>query len=54
MTLIALSINEDALPEHTAEELAEWVKFCVGHTGGVSEENPMSGYDLEARVLEIG
>ncbi len=54
MTLIVLSVDREKLPECTDEEFADWVKFEVGHLGGIKVENPLSNYDLEATVLEIG
>jgi hypothetical protein len=54
MSLVVISIDRSKLPEHTQEQFEEWVKFGVGHTGGMSLENPLSEHDLAAEVREFG
>ena len=54
MSLVVISIDRTKLPEHTDEEFEAWVKFCVGHLGGIPNDNPLSDYDIDATVKEIG
>lgn len=53
MALIVISVDREDLPEHTDEQFEEWVRFEVGHTGSLSNDNPMSDRDLDAYVREI-
>lgn len=53
MALVVMSIDRESLPQHSAEQFEEWVKFCVGELGGISMENPLSDYDITAKVREI-
>lgn len=34
--------------EPTAEEIEQWIKYCVGALGGISCKNPLAHYDMEA------
>jgi len=54
MTLIVISVDRKELPEHTDEQFSEWVKFNVGHTGVISNDNPLHDLDMDASVREIG
>ncbi len=53
MALVVISIDRDDLPDHTDEEFEEWVKYKVGHAGGLILDNPLSDLDLDAYVREI-
>lgn len=53
MSLVVISIDREKLPEHTQEQFEEWVKFQVGHLGGMEMSNPLHVFDLEAEVMEI-
>jgi hypothetical protein len=50
MALIVISVDREDLPPHTDEQFEEWVKYEVGHLGGISCDNPMSDRDLDAYV----
>ena len=50
MALIVISVDREGLPPHTNEQFEEWVKYEVGHLGGISCDNPMSDRDLDAYV----
>ena len=52
MALVVISIDRDKLPYHTDKEFEEWVRFCVGDSGNMSTENPLT-QDLDAEVREI-
>jgi hypothetical protein len=53
MALVVLSIDREKLPPHSKEEFEEWVKFQVGHLGGISMENPLHDIDITAQVREV-
>lgn len=53
MALIVISVDRAALPSHTDGQFEEWVKFNVGQKSDMSEDNPLSDIDMEARVREI-
>ena len=53
MALVVISINEDELPPHTKEEFEEWVRYCVGHLGGIHISNPLANNDMTATVREV-
>lgn len=53
MALVVISINRDELPAHTNEEFEAWVKYEVGHNGGISLENPLCDESLDGYVREI-
>lgn len=38
--------------ECTPEQLREWVEFGVGYRGGISMDNPLHEYDLEASQVD--
>ena len=52
MALIVISIDRDKLPNHTEDELLEWVRYEIGETSGVHISNPLSNEDLQAEVRE--
>ena len=54
MPLIVISVNKEDLPPHTDEQFEAWVKFCVGHVGSISMENPLHDIDMDGYVREIG
>lgn len=54
MALVVISIDRTKLPPHTDAQFEEWVKFCVGHLGGISMENPLHDLDMTATVKECG
>ncbi len=54
MTLVVLNVDTEVLPVCTDTEFADWVRYQVGHSCQLSLNNPLSDYDLEADVLEIG
>lgn len=54
MALVVISIERNLLPSHTDQQFEEWVKYCVGHLGGISMENPLHDLDMTATVKEIG
>jgi len=54
MSLVVISVSREDLPPHTNKEFEEWVKYCVGHNGGISMDNPLHDTDLDAYVREIG
>jgi hypothetical protein len=37
----------------TDEQFREWVYFCLHYMGSISNENPLSDYDLEAKDVTI-
>lgn len=37
----------------TDEQFNEWAKFCLGYNGGISIENPLHEYDLEATDINL-
>lgn len=54
MALVVISIDRNKLPPHTDAQFEEWVKFCVGHLGGISMVNPLHDLDMTATVKEWG
>ena len=54
MALVVISIDREDMPSHTDEEFEAWIKYAVGHKGGLSVDNPLSDIDLDAYVREIG
>lgn len=38
--------------ECTSEQLREWVEYCVGYRGGVSIENPLHEYEINASQVD--
>ena len=38
----------------TDEQFQEWAEYCVGCRGGISVENPLHEYDLEASDIDVG
>lgn len=53
MALIVISVNRASLPSHSDEHFKEWAEFHVGHRGSISDDNPLSDIDMEAKVREI-
>jgi len=51
MAKIVISVDRSKLPKHTDEQFDEWIRFQVGDRGGISVDNPLSEYDMEAEVL---
>ena len=39
--------------ESTEDELREWVEYCLGITGMLSMNNPLSEHDLEGDDVTI-
>lgn len=54
MATVTISIDRNKLPPHTDAQFEEWVKFQVGHLGGIPMNNPLHDCDMEATVREIG
>lgn len=54
MAIVVISIDRETLPAHTDEQFEEWVKFQVGHFGGIDINNPLADMDMDAMVREIG
>lgn len=50
---VIIDVKMASLPPHTREEFEEWVKFQVGYQGGMSMENPLVDYDLEANYCDF-
>lgn len=37
----------------TREEIQEWVEYCTGYCGGISEDNPLCEYDMQADDVDV-
>ena len=48
-----IRINVAAPVECTDEQFQEWVEFCLGYSGSISMENPLYGYYLEAKDVDV-
>jgi len=48
-----IRITVKAPCECTDEQFQEWVEYCLGYRGGVSMENPLHEYDLEADRVDV-
>lgn len=48
-----ITITVSAPIECTDEQFEEWVEYCLGYTGGISMDNPLCEYDLEANEVII-
>jgi zinc transporter ZupT len=46
-------ITVSAPVECTDEQFQEWAEFCLGFTGGISRDNPLHEYDLEASEIDV-
>ena len=46
-------IRVDAPCECTDEQFKEWVEYSVGYRGGISIDNPLHQYDLEASDVDL-
>ena len=53
MALVVISVDREALPEHTNEQFEEWIRYEVGETGEIKLNNPLRSYSLDAEVREI-
>lgn len=53
MALVVISIDIKDLPPHSKEDFEEWIKYQVGHIGGIGLKNPLHYIDLEVKVREI-
>lgn len=53
MTLVVISVNRDIFPPHTNENFEEWIKYNIGELSGISVDNPLSDFDMDAIVREI-
>lgn len=38
----------------TDEQFQEWAEYCLGYRSGMSIENPLHEYDLEASDVYVG
>lgn len=46
-------ITVKAPVECTDEQFQEWAEYCLGYRGGMSAENPLHEYDLEANDVDV-
>ena len=53
MSMVVISITTSNMPMHTKDDFEEWVKFNVGHSGRISNKNPLADYPIEAIVREV-
>lgn len=53
MKKISVEFEADVPVDETAEEIQAWVEFCTGANGGLSCDNPLSDYDLEADGFSV-
>ncbi len=37
----------------TDVEFKEWIHFCLGYRGSISQKNPLCDFDLEAEDVNI-
>lgn len=49
-----ITITVKAPIQCTDEQFQEWVEYCLGYRGGMSMENPLHEYDLEASDVCVG
>ncbi len=54
MALVVISVSREDLPPHTDKEFEDWIKYNVGHNGGISMDNPLHDEPLDAYVREVG
>lgn len=50
---VVLHIDSKRLPEHTPEQLVEWLRFECGVSGSMQCSNPLCDRSLEAEDLEV-
>jgi len=48
-----ITINVVAPIECTDEQFKEWCEYSLGYIGGISMENPLHEYELEATYVDI-
>lgn len=53
MSLVTINVDRKKLPEHTDDQFEAWIRFCIGDRGGISLQNPLHEYDLEATLWGI-
>lgn len=39
--------------EATLDEAEDWVRFCIGATGSITNTNPLCTYDLDADFRSV-
>lgn len=37
----------------TDEQIQEWIEYCTHNRGGISIENPLSDYDMQADDVNV-
>ena len=53
MDKITVEFTADYPCEATPEQITEWVEYSLGIRGGISTDNPLSEYDLEAETATV-
>ena len=48
-----ITINVVAPIDCTDEQFKEWCEYSLGYIGGMSTENPLHEYELEATYVDI-
>ena len=54
MSLVVISVDRDALPEHTDEHFKEWAHYEIAKNGSISHSNPLYDIDINITIKEIG
>ena len=49
----SITITVDSPTDCTEEQFREWVEYCLGYSGSIKIENPLSEYDLETTSISI-